>query len=360
MILNRKDHPGHHDMEGLTVTNIHKVFGETPALRGISFSVREGEIVALLGPSGCGKSTLLEIVGGLIPADGGSCAWNGKDLRGVPPHKRNFGLMFQDYALFPHKNVRENVAFGLRMLDWDREKINSRVAEILTLVGLPDFGARDVTTLSGGEQQRVALARSLAPGPRLLMLDEPLGALDRTLRDQLLGDLREILLRSRQTALYVTHDQVEAFTVADRIVLMRDGQAEQIGTPRDIYLHPDSLFTARFLGLVNILPGEITLSRGKAQVSTELGTWTLHDHQPGHVSVLLRPDRVRLDSEGPGLVQGKLEKCSFQGNMVQIHIQSGGFSLRFEFPAASFRPPEEGESVSISFDPELALQVFRE
>ncbi|MEN8171720.1 MAG: ABC transporter ATP-binding protein, partial [Chloroflexota bacterium] len=225
-------------MHKLAIKNIYKTFGSTQALDGISFDLNEGEIMALLGPSGCGKSTLLSIVAGLEKADSGTLHWDGKHLQDTPPHQRGFGLMFQDYALFPHKNVAQNIGFGLLMAKWAPDAIAKRVAEMLELVGLPGYGARDVAALSGGEQQRVALARSLAPRPKLLMLDEPLGSLDRALRESLLTELRDILNEIEQTVLYVTHDQEEAFALADRVVIMNHGQAVQIGAPGELYQRP--------------------------------------------------------------------------------------------------------------------------
>ncbi len=242
---------------GLTISKIHKSFGSQVALAGVSFQVDRGEIVAVLGPSGCGKSTLLGIIAGLEKPDQGEVCWAGASLTGLPTHLRGFGLMFQDFALFPHQDVFENIAFGLRMAGYTKEKIRERVDQVLELVGLPGFPQRDVNTLSGGEAQRIALARSLAPFPHLLMLDEPLGSLDRTLREHLMLELGDILRKSQQTAIYVTHDQEEAFAVADRIVLMNAGKVLQTGAPHEIYRHPGSVFAARFLGLNNLMPGKL-------------------------------------------------------------------------------------------------------
>src|SRR5574341_785110 len=224
-------------MSLLEIRDVSKTFADTRALHGVSFGVDEGEIICLLGPSGCGKTTLLRIIAGLETPNDGQVLFRGQDLGPVPPHRRDFGLMFQDYALFPHRNVFDNVAFGLRMRkdalkETDlTQKIEEQVREALALVGLQGFERRSVNQLSGGEAQRVALARSLAPHPRLLMLDEPLGSLDRALRERLMNELRDILKGGGVTTLYVTHDQAEAFAIADRAVLMNAGRVEHVGSP---------------------------------------------------------------------------------------------------------------------------------
>ncbi len=220
----------------------------TTAVRGVSLDLAPGEVLALLGPSGCGKSSLLRAVAGLEPVAGGSIAWDGRDLAGVPVHRRGFGLMFQEGQLFPHRDVAGNVAFGLRMAGVRRGATAGRVVELLDLVGLAGYGARPVATLSGGERQRVALARALAPEPQLLLLDEPLSALDRGLRDRLAGDLRAALVATGTTALFVTHDHDEAFTVADRVAVMDAGRLLQVAAPEDLWRVPASRRVAEFLG----------------------------------------------------------------------------------------------------------------
>ncbi len=234
----------------LTVDGAIVRFDDHTALDGVDLTVDDGAVVAVLGPSGSGKSTLLRAIAGLEPLAGGSIAWDSQDLAGVPPYKRRFGLMFQDYALFPHKDVAGNVAFGLRMQRRGADEVRARVTEVLALVDLDGFEHRSVTTLSGGEQQRVALARALAPEPRLLMLDEPLGALDRTLRERLTADLDQLLHRIGMTSIYVTHDHAEARAIGDQLVVMRAGRVEQVGSPDEVVAHPANDFVRTFVGVV--------------------------------------------------------------------------------------------------------------
>ncbi len=344
-------------MSGLSIEHITKSFGSTLALDDVTFQVAESEIIAIVGPSGSGKSTLLGIIAGLDLPDRGQVLWDGEPLRQVPVYRRGFGLMFQDFALFPHRSVAENVAFGLQMARWDRERIAERVDEVLELVGLPGFGDRDVNTLSGGEQQRVALARSLAPRPRLLMLDEPLGSLDRALRERLVVDLRHILRSTRQTALYVTHDQEEAYSLADRVVVMNLGRVEQIGAPQEIYLSPASAFVARFLGLHNLLPGAVIHRDGQTVVRTPAGEWPSPPHQPGEVTVLLRPDSVQVNGDLGAHVEGVLEETTFRGSQCRAVLDVNGFDLRFDFPS-QVDLPSPGERLRLSFDPQVGIQLF--
>jgi thiamine transport system ATP-binding protein len=232
----------------LTISDLTVSYDGFVAVAGVDLEVRDGEIVCILGPSGSGKSSLLRAVAGLEPDARGRVAWDGADLARVPPHRRGFGLMFQDHALFPHRDVRGNVAFGLRMQRLPRGEIETRTREALALVGLTGFEGRRIRELSGGEQQRVALARALAAEPRLLMLDEPLGALDRALRERLVTELRALFVRLSLTTLFVTHDHDEAFALADRLVVMHVGRIEQVGTPSDVWHRPANAFVARFLG----------------------------------------------------------------------------------------------------------------
>ena len=323
----------------------------------ISFDVDEGEIVALLGPSGCGKSTLLAVIAGLELPDHGEVYWNGVSLVSTPPHLRGFGLMFQDFALFPHMNVYANIAFGLKMTHMDPDGINHRVHEMLNVVGLPDFSKRDVNTLSGGEQQRIALARALAPHPHLLMLDEPLGALDRNLRERLVTDLQGILHKMQQTAIYVTHDQEEAFTIADRVILMNSGRIEQIGTPMEIYSEPASIFVARFLEMTNIIPAIIHRQAGEPLVSTSLGNFPVSSSLEGEVSILIRPDMARLDDKGPLMLRGLFTEVSFRGSSQRVSIVTNHIPLTFEFPFSAILP-DVGTEIAISLDPDSAIRIF--
>jgi ABC-type Fe3+/spermidine/putrescine transport system ATPase subunit len=342
----------------LRVERIRKTFGNTIAIEDVSFEVAQGEIVAVLGPSGCGKSTLLAVIAGLEIPETGEVYWNEEPLRDVAPHLRGFGLMFQDYALFPHMNVFDNIAFGLRMLDMPRDMVNARLSEILDLVGLHGFEKRDISTLSGGEQQRVALARSLAPRPRLLMLDEPLGSLDRTLRERLLLDLGGILRQLDQTAIYVTHDQEEAFAIADRAVVMNKGKVVQIGTPQEVHAHPASPFVARFLGLDNLLPGIARRGKSATQIETSLGTISVSAHYEGDVTLLIRPNSARLDSSGDFKLKARLLERSFRGTICRAIFSVHDQRLTFEF-LSGIELPEIGKTIELSFDPEMAIQVLR-
>jgi len=306
----------------LELIEIHKTYENQPLLSGISFTVEVGETICLLGASGSGKSTLLRIIAGLEQPKSGQVLWGGTNLAAIPPHERNFGLVFQDYALFPHLTVAENVAFGLKMQNLPQNEINLRVTNSLAQVNLGGFANRRVTDLSGGEQQRVALARALAPRPRLLMFDEPLGALDRALKDHLLEELRSILHNSEVPAIYVTHDQEEAFVIADRIVLLHDGKIAHEGTPRDVFAHPSSGWVATFLGLGNVLEGKWL---GGGWVETSLGVLdTGCETEAGKgesVAVLIRPERVKLIENGTGL-KGRVADVIFQRNGFKVTLEN--------------------------------------
>lgn len=310
----------------LEVRDIWKDYEGKPLLRGISFAVSRGETVCLLGASGSGKSTLLRIIAGLEEPDRGEVIWDGRNLADIPVHKRNFGLMFQDFALFPHRNVVQNVAFGLRMLGLPDFQVEERANEALRQVNMQNFAYRKVTDLSGGEQQRVALARALAPRPRLLMLDEPLGALDRSLKEELVGELRSLLHETQVPAIYVTHDQEEAFSIADRLILLHQGQVLQTGSPESVFLSPVSAWVAGFLGLSNLLPGRI-ISINPLQAETELGVFesagdlmtALRVGDP--VTLLFRRDINCLDEKADQILEGFVQDCIFMGQGFRVRLQ---------------------------------------
>jgi ABC-type Fe3+/spermidine/putrescine transport system ATPase subunit len=337
---------------GLVLEGIRKTYASTKALDGVSFCVPQGSIVAVLGSSGSGKSTLLSVIAGLETPDAGRVLWEGEPLDGVPAHRRNFGLMFQDFVLFPHLNVERNVAFGLQMQHMPPEAAAARVRECLEQVGLVGFELRDVGTLSGGEQQRVALARALAPRPRLLMLDEPLGALDRTLREHLLGEIHHILRSTHQTALVVTHDQEEAFGLADRIVILEAGRVLQEGDPQQIYHHPASAAVARFLGFTNLLPGEAV----PGGTQTSLGLLPLNAPRGTRCTVLLRPDSARLDGQGTFAFDATLLERTFRGPTCILEVEAHGLRLTFEVPSATALP-SEGSRIHLSLNPH-AMQIL--
>jgi len=314
----------------LELRHIHKTYEGKPLLTDISFQLDSGETICLLGASGSGKSTLLRMIAGLEDSNSGSILFNNIDLASTPPHLRDFGLVFQDYALFPHLNVNDNVAFGLKMRRLEQSEIAKRVANSLELVNLKGFRQRKVTDLSGGEQQRVALARALATRPRLLMFDEPLGALDRSLREDLLNELRIILHQTKIPAIYVTHDQEEAFTIADRVLILHDGQIIREGAPADVWSNPQSVFVAEFLGLGNVIDGEVV---DKNKFQTEHGAFSVkcnHKHSKGDkIKLLARPLSVKKEAN---VISGTVTDVIFQHDRYVVTLDNGLYVYLDEAP----------------------------
>lgn len=320
----------------LTITDLGVRYGTTVAVDRVDLEVPDGRVLCLLGPSGCGKSTMLRAVAGLEPVGAGTVAWDGRDLAGVPVHRRGFGLMFQSGVLFPHLDVAGNIAYGLRREARERGRAwrRHRVGELLELVGLAGFGARGVTTLSGGQAQRVALARALAPSPRLLLLDEPLAALDAELRERLVQTLREVLTATSTTALYVTHDQREAFAVADTVALMRGGRIRQIGAPAGIWSAPASEWVAGFVGYTSVVD--------RVQLAV-LGLVGL----PAESRIALRPGALVLSRQGS--VRGVCVSVMPGPEVIRLRVDVAGLGT-VEALSALHDEVVAGQGVRLAFD----------
>jgi len=304
----------------LDINHVSFAYDTFEALRDVSLTVAEGEIVCLLGPSGCGKTTLLRVIAGLETGYTGQIQLAEHDLRNVPVHERDFGLMFQDFALFPHMKVEQNIAYGLKRQKVPQQEIQHRVHDMLERVGLSGFDKRDVNLLSGGQKQRVALARSLAPNPHVLMLDEPLGSLDALLRDQLIIELKDIIKSVGLTAIYVTHDQKEAYAIADRVAVMNNGKIEQIDTPQNLYYAPRTEFVAEFLGLSNIFKRDaldMIVDRLKSPDMNGID-WS------STMMILIHPAGIYFDAlvDRPHIeLTGRVEQVIFRGEYYEITIR---------------------------------------
>lgn len=345
----------------LRIEGLCKNYQGRPLLQGITLNLKEGEILCLLGPSGSGKTTLLRLLAGLEEADGGTMIFAGRDLATIPPHKRNFGMMFQEYALFPHKNVWENVAFGLEMQGRSKKAIATRVGDMLHLVGLGDLGHRSIDELSGGERQRVALARSLAPRPPLLLLDEPLGSLDRLLRDRLTGEIRAILKSLAVTAIFVTHDQGEAFSVADTIAILQQGRLQQVDSPEGLYRRPANRDVATFLGFTNLVPCRVDQSGNCHSPFGLLPFGDTANTLRQATTLLLRPEGARLAGDlredSPHLiVSGVVTARVFQGATYKLALRCGEHQLSFTLPINP-PPPQMGMPIRLAIDREALVLI---
>lgn len=334
----------------IEVRGISKRFGAFTALNDVSFRIERGEFVCFLGPSGCGKTTLLRCIAGLEAQTGGSILQDGRDVSWLPPSKRDFGIVFQSYALFPNLSVAENVGFGLVNAGQPRAQVASRVAELLALVGLAGQEAKYPAQLSGGQQQRVALARALAPSPGLLLLDEPLSALDAKVRARLRREIREVQSRLGVTTIMVTHDQEEAQTMADRIVVMNEGRVEQVGTPEEVYDAPATPFVADFIGVMNFLDARVE-SAGRVQVaghSLAANTGAIAAGTP--VRAALRPEDITLGEAGADGLAATITETETLGAFVRIYVRlPDGAELCADLrKTAADRPhPRAGSAVSL-------------
>jgi len=337
----------------LRLSNTAKTFPDgTKALKPVDLSVETGEIVSLLGPSGCGKTTLLRIIAGLETPDAGGEVWFDQDnVTARPVERRNVGMVFQSYALFPNMSVRANIGYGLKMQKLPKAEIDARVDEVLTLCQLEDYAARAVTALSGGQRQRVALARAFAPRPRLLLLDEPLSALDAALRDTLRDELAQLLRRFGITAIFVTHDQDEALAIADRVAVMQDGVMVQIDTPENLYRHPASAFVARFVGNAMALGGQV----GDTGLVLAGGQLKLPHLQAGQ-DAFVRAEHVRLDDQGP--LAGMVESATFLGTHYRISLTGVADAPLFAHHAGT-RAPRPGDRVRVAIDPDAVMLLPR-
>ncbi|MSO96160.1 MAG: ABC transporter ATP-binding protein [Thermoleophilia bacterium] len=345
----------------ITLVEVTKHFGDVRAVDGLSLEIPRGSFFALLGPSGCGKTTTLRMIGGFEEPTSGSILLGDRDVVGLPPYRRDVNTVFQSYALFPHMNVFENVAFGLARKKTDRAETRKRVLEVLELVDLAGREGRKPKQLSGGQQQRVALARAIVNNPRVLLLDEPLGALDLKLRKQMQLELKRIQSELGITFVHVTHDQEEAMTMADTIAVMNDGRIEQLGAPAELYERPGSAFVAGFLGVSNLLAGTVT---GAGTVLLESGVEVRGDTAglTGAVSAGVRPEKLLLGEGGVNVLRGTVKESAYVGVATQVVVATGAGDVTVfhqNVEAGGFAAAA-GTAVSVSWSPEATFVIPRE
>ncbi len=345
-------------MASVTLRGVSKSYGDVAALEPLDLEIKQGEFVTLLGPSGCGKTTTLRLIAGFLKPSQGRILFGGDDVTELPPHRREFGMVFQDYALFPHMTIGENIAFGLVERGRPKAEIDARVRELLQLIQLKDVEKRYPTELSGGQQQRVAVARAVAHSPQVLLMDEPLGALDLKLRESMQYEIRSIQQRIGITTVYVTHDQTEAMNMSDRIAVMNKGRLEQIGSGVDIYQRPSTRFVADFIGQINLVsaitagPGletsSVTIAGRNARIAKTM--------MPGlPITIGIRPEQIALRRADDAIASddnalpGKVASRQFSGNVMKIWVDVGlQEPIMLDFPPRA-APPEPGDAVAISW-----------
>ncbi len=346
--------------------NVTKSYGKHVAVENLNLSIEAGKFVTLLGPSGCGKSTSLRMLGGFETPNSGRILLGGKDVTRLPPNKRNVNIVFQDYALFPHMSIAKNIAFGLELQGHDNQHIHRRVMELLELVQLQDFAKRLPTELSGGQRQRVALMRALAPDPEVLLLDEPLSALDAKLRQQMQIELKSIQEKTGKTFMFVTHDQEEALTMSDTIVVMNKGKIEQMGDPNTLYGKPGSVFVANFIGETNLLRSTVLGTEGSVAAANWNGI-TIKAEQGGlspkagdNIYVVLRPEAIHCSSAEPtdaNKVRGKIRQRVFKGNHTSLMVEVGDGAVLNALVHPSDVSQISGEDIWVGWKPESTTVI---
>lgn len=352
--------------KNLKIENVSKIYGRLYAVNRINLEVKEGEFLTLLGPSGCGKTTTLRMIAGFETPDEGKLIYDDKVINTLIPQKRNFGIVFQSYALFPHMKVKENIAFGLKMHKYPKEKIEKRVENLLDLVGLLEHREKYPPQLSGGMQQRVALARALAPSPELILLDEPLSALDAKIRVKLRGEIKQLQAELGITTIYVTHDQEEALSISDRVVVMKHGVIEQVDIPISIYKNPVSRYVADFVGTSNFFEGELDdgFIKGKDFIIKVSNRGKL----TGNVTAAIRPEKIEIiknisseeSIEKSNLIEGKLTVIVFLGLMVRLLVRTGDMDIIVDYLEKRFETlgVKRGDTIKLYFPPE-EFTVYR-
>jgi len=343
-------------MSFLTLTHINKTFSEMPAVEDFNLSAEQGEFVSFLGPSGCGKTTTLRMIAGFELPTSGQITIAGQDLTYVPPNKRNVGMVFQSYALFPNMTIADNIGYGLKVAGKSKAEIHERVTEMLELIHLENFRERYPYQLSGGQQQRVALVRALAIRPQILLLDEPLSALDAKIRVELRQEIRRIQQQLGITTIYVTHDQEEALSLSDRIVVMSQGRMEQVGTPSEIYTYPSTEFVAKFVGQINLLPVDVVnppeglVKLGQQSVRSSRA---LNHADGGHpIRLAIRPEELNPGfAEGANNLTGTVEAITYLGSIIRIRINVEGQLISMDiFNERKLQIPAVGDSFQVNFD----------